>query len=140
MPGIVAVSLGALMVKVPRVGRRWAMIFSSLLMATSFFLFAAIDTQPANVGLSVMEYFFQSMFNSVLYGWTPEAFPADVRGTASGMASCWGRLFSIFSPFIATRLLDININAPLFLAGSGTLVACLGVALLPNNVMRGDGI
>ncbi|CAD6446589.1 80516420-5957-43be-ab05-25ef7b9f1f96 [Sclerotinia trifoliorum] len=140
MPGIVGVSLGALMVKVPRVGRRLSMIFSSALMATSFFLFAAVNTQAANVGLSVMEYFFQSMFNSVLYGWTPEAFPASVRGTASGMASCWGRLFSIFSPIIAAKLLAMNLNGPLFLAGAGTLVACLGVALLPDNVMKGNEI
>lgn len=128
------------MVKVPRVGRRLAMIFSSALMGTSFFLFAAIDTQAGNVGLSVMEYFFQSMFNSVLYGWTPEAFPASVRGTASGMASCWGRIFSIFSPFIASRLLDMNLNAPLFLAGAGTFVATLGVIALPDSVMKGNEI
>ncbi|EDO04268.1 hypothetical protein SS1G_06751 [Sclerotinia sclerotiorum 1980 UF-70] len=140
MPGIVGVSLGALMVKVPRVGRRLSMIFSSALMATSFFLFAAVHTQSANVGLSVMEYFFQSMFNSVLYGWTPEAFPASVRGTASGMASFWGRLFSIFSPLIAAKLLATNLNGPLFLAGAGTFVACLGVALLPDNVMMGNEI
>ncbi|KAA8567134.1 hypothetical protein EYC84_010198 [Monilinia fructicola] len=140
MPGIIGVSLGAFMVKVPRVGRRLSMIFSSALMGTSFFLFSAINTQAGNVGLSVMEYFFQSMFNSVLYGWTPEAFPADVRGTASGMASCWGRLFSIFSPVIAARLLDINLNAPLFLAGAGTLVACLGVIALPDSVMKGNEI
>ncbi|KAI9644870.1 hypothetical protein NHQ30_006897 [Ciborinia camelliae] len=140
MPGIVGVGMGALMVKVPRVGRRLSMIFSSALMGTSFFLFAAINSQAGNVGLSVMEYFFQSMFNSVLYGWTPEAFPPSVRGTASGMASCWGRLFSIFSPVIASRLLAMNLNAPLFLAGAGTFVAMLGVIALPDDVMRGDGI
>ncbi|ESZ97005.1 hypothetical protein SBOR_2597 [Sclerotinia borealis F-4128] len=140
LPGIVGVSLGAAMVRVPRVGRRLSMIFSSALMATSFFLFSAIDTEAANVGLSVMEYFFQSMFNSVLYGWTPEAFPASVRGTASGMASCWGRLFSIFSPMIAARLLVISLNAPLFLAGAGTFVAFLGVIMLPDDVMKGNEI
>ncbi|TGO43003.1 hypothetical protein BHYA_0004g01300 [Botrytis hyacinthi] len=139
-PGIVGVGLGALMVKVSRTGRRISMIVSSALMATSFFLFAAVNTQAANVGLSVMEYFFQSMFNSVLYGWTPEAFPASVRGTASGMASCWGRLFSIFSPLIAAKLLAMSLNGPLFLAGAGTFVACLGVICLPDNVMRGNEI
>lgn len=128
------------MVKVSRVGRRVAMIVASALMGTSFFLFAAINTQTANVGLSVMEYFFQSMFNSVLYGWTPEAFPAEVRGTASGMASCWGRLFSIFSPVIAAKLLEINLNGPLFLAGAGVFVACLGVIGLPDKVMQGAEI
>lgn len=45
-----------------------------------------------------MEYFFQSMFNAVLYGWTPEVFPAPIRGTACGVASFWGRVFGIVSP------------------------------------------
>jgi MFS family permease len=126
------------MTKVPRVGRRWSMVVSSALMATSLFLYAAIDTQAANIGITAMEYFFQSMFNSVLYGWTPEAFPAPVRGTASGMASCWGRLFSIFSPMIAARILEKSLNGVLFLAGAGTFVATLAILGLPNSVMNGD--
>ena len=74
---------------VPRVGRKWAMIFSSALMGVSLFVFATVSTQASYVGLNAMEYFFQSMFNAVLYGWTPEAFPAPVRGTACGIASFW---------------------------------------------------
>ncbi|PQE25863.1 hypothetical protein CJF30_00000578 [Rutstroemia sp. NJR-2017a BBW] len=138
LPGVVGVTLGGFMTKVPRVGRRWSMVVSSALMATSLFLYAAIDTQAANIGITAMEYFFQSMFNSVLYGWTPEAFPAPVRGTASGMASCWGRLFSIFSPMIAARILEKSLNGVLFLAGAGTFVATLGILGLPNSVMNGD--
>ncbi|KAM3073162.1 hypothetical protein ACMFMG_008875 [Clarireedia jacksonii] len=138
LPGILGVSLGGFMTKVPRVGRRWSMVISSALMATSLFLYAAIDTQAANIGITAMEYFFQSMFNSVLYGWTPEAFPAPVRGTASGVASCWGRLFSIFSPMIAARILEKSLNGVLFLAGAGTFVATLAILGLPDSVMRGD--
>ncbi|KAF4636957.1 hypothetical protein G7Y89_g1135 [Cudoniella acicularis] len=80
LPGIVGVGLGASMVYVPRIGRKWAMVFSSALVGTSLFLFAAVNTQASNVGVNAMEYFFQSMFNSVLYGWTPEAYPATVQG------------------------------------------------------------
>jgi hypothetical protein len=107
-------------------------------MATSLFLFAAINTQASNIGLSAMEYFFQSMFNAVLYGWTPEAFPAPVRGTASGLASFWGRLFSIFSPLIAAHLLEISLNGPLFLAGAGVFVCTIAIMFLPSSTLGGQ--
>ncbi|KAF6221145.1 hypothetical protein HO133_002826 [Letharia lupina] len=103
--GIPGVMLGALMYVIPRVGRKWAMVGSSALMGISLFLFATVNTEASNIGLNAMEYFFQSMFNAVLYGWTPEVFPAPIRGTASGLASFWGRLFSIVSPLIAADLL-----------------------------------
>jgi hypothetical protein len=79
--GIPGVMLGALMYGIPRIGRKWAMIGSSALMGLSLFLFATVNTEASNVGLNAMEYFFQSMFNAVLYGWTPEVFPAPIRGT-----------------------------------------------------------
>lgn len=85
-----------------------------------------------------MEYFFQSMFNAILYGWTPEAFPASVRGTASGIASFWGRLFSIFSPLIAAHLLEKSLNGPLYLAGAGVLVCCVAILGLPSTSMVGE--
>lgn len=120
------------MVYIPRLGRKWAMVFSSALMATSLFLFAAVNTQASNVGLNLMEYFFQSMFNAVLYGWTPEAFPAPVRGTASGVASFWGRLFSIWAPLVAARILERSLNGPLYMAGAGVFVCTGAIMLLPS--------
>ena len=133
--GVPGVLLGALMYVVPRVGRKWAMVFSSALMGVSLFLFATVNTEASNVGLNAMEYFFQSMFNAVLYGWTPEAFPAPIRGTACGLASFWGRLFSIVSPLIAAHLLSHGLNGPLYLAGAGAFVSTLAVTLMPAKSM-----
>ena len=87
-----------------------------------------------------MEYFFQSMFNSVLYGWTPEAFPAPIRGTACGIASFWGRLFGIVSPLIAQHLYaggesGRDINSVLYLAGGMTLGCVVATALLPSKLV-----
>lgn len=133
--GIPGVLLGTLMYAIPLVGRKWAMVISSALMATSLFLFAAVNTKASNIGLNAMEYFFQSMFNAVLYGWTPEAFPAPVRGTASGLASFWGRIFSIVSPLIAGHLLERGPNDVLYLAGSGVFVCTLAILFLPSSRM-----
>ncbi|GAB7325398.1 hypothetical protein MBLNU13_g09429t1 [Cladosporium sp. NU13] len=139
-PGIVAVVLGSMMYKVPIFGRQVTMLISAALMAVSIFVFSAVNSQPANIGLNMMEYFFQSMFNAVLYGWTPEVFPAPVRGTGSGLASFWGRLFGIIAPLTAQSLLPpggisadpTGAQKVLYLAGGVTLGAVLGIALLPR--------
>ena len=57
--GVPGVLLGALMYGVPRVGRKWAMVASSALMAVSFFVYTTVNTEASNIGLNLMEYFFQ---------------------------------------------------------------------------------
>ncbi|KAL8805288.1 MAG: hypothetical protein Q9182_002056 [Xanthomendoza sp. 2 TL-2023] len=133
--GIPGVLVGALMYGVPLVGRQWGMVVSSALMGASLFVFSAINTQASNIGVNIMEYFFQSMFNAILYGWTPEAYPAPIRGTACGVASFWGRLFSIVSPLIAAHLLAKSTNGPLYLAGSGVFVCTVCIVLMPRKYM-----
>ncbi|TPX07166.1 uncharacterized protein E0L32_010869 [Thyridium curvatum] len=143
-PGIVGVLLGTWMYRVPSVGRKWTMVVSAGLMGASIFLLSAVDTRAKNEGLFTMEYFFQSMFNAVLYGWTPEAFPAPVRGTACGIAGFWGRLFGIVSPLIAQHLYGRSegddgqggINSVLYLAGGVMLGCVVSTALLPNDLME----
>jgi hypothetical protein len=143
LPGIVGVMLGALMYNIKFVGRKYAMVFSSAMMGISIFVFSAVNDEASNIGLNIMEYFFQSMFNAILYGWTPEIFPAPVRGTASGIASFWGRLFGIIAPLTAQHLLPADdgfengpaINRVLYLAGGITLGCVITVSLLPNSRM-----
>lgn len=134
------------MYKVPFVGRKYAMVVASALMGVSIFLFSAVNSYASNVGFNVMEYFFQSMFNAVLYGWTPEAFPAPIRGTACGVASFWGRLFGIVAPLIAQHLYNPDsgdtsgLNSVLYLAGGVTLGCPLFAFLLPGSSMGGDSM
>ncbi|KIE00751.1 membrane transporter, partial [Metarhizium majus ARSEF 297] len=143
-PGIVGVLLGAFVCRVPAIGRKWTMVVSSGLMGASILLLSKADTIAKNEGLFALQYFFQSMFNAVLYGWTPEAFPAPVRGTACGVASFWGRLFGIISPLIAQHLYgrtmghdgNGDINSVLYLAGAVSLGCVLTTALLPSKLME----
>lgn len=140
-PGIVGVLIGTLMYGVPSIGRKYSMMISSGLMGASIFLFSTVNSQASNIGLNTMEYFFQSMFNAILYGWTPEVYPAPIRGTGSGIASFWGRLFSIIAPLTAQTLipkagLDTqSINRVLYLAGGITLGCVLWTFLLPTKVL-----
>lgn len=87
--------------------------------------------------------FFQSMFNAVLYGWTPEAFAAPIRGTACGVASFWGRLFGIIAPITAQSIIpkaglagdSLAINRVLYLAGGLTLGCIITIALMPRKML-----
>jgi len=60
--------------------RRPSMIFSSALFGAMLFTFTAVNSQASYIGINGLVYFFQSMFNALLYGMTPEFFPAPVRG------------------------------------------------------------
>lgn len=142
LPGTIGVLLGSLLYRTPNVGRKYTMVVSSALMSASIFVFSTVNSPASNVGLNAMEYFFQSMFNAVLYGWTPEAFPAPIRGTACGVASFWGRLFGIVSPLVAQHLYAMSrddkgdVNSVLYLAGGVTLGCVVTTALLPARALK----
>ncbi|KAF2993265.1 hypothetical protein E8E13_001308 [Curvularia kusanoi] len=142
LPGTIGVLLGSLLYRTPNVGRKYTMVVSSLLMSVSIFVFSTVNSPASNIGLNAMEYFFQSMFNAVLYGWTPEAFPAQIRGTACGVASFWGRLFGIISPLIAQHLYAKSrddkgdVNSVLYLAGGVTLGCVITTVLLPGKMVK----
>ncbi|EPQ56690.1 MFS general substrate transporter [Gloeophyllum trabeum ATCC 11539] len=133
-PGIVGVVLGAFVIQTKMLGKTWSMTISASLMAASLFAFVYIDSPAANVGFNAMEYFFQSMFNAILYGYTPEAFPAAVRGSACGIASTWGRLSSIVAPLVATRLLATSVDGVLYLAGGAAVLSAIVTLFLPEKL------
>ncbi|KAF1362949.1 MFS general substrate transporter [Lizonia empirigonia] len=142
LPGTIGVLLGSLLYRTPNIGRKYTMVVSSLLMSVSIFVFSTVNSPASNIGLNAMEYFFQSMFNAVLYGWTPEAFPAQIRGTACGVASFWGRLFGIISPLIAQHLYARSrddkgdVNSVLYLAAGVTFGCVITTALLPGKLLK----
>ncbi|KAF8548402.1 MFS general substrate transporter [Imleria badia] len=136
-PGIAAVILAVFMVRAPMVGRKWTLVLSSMVMGISLFLYSVVNTEASHVGFNVLEYFCQSLFNAALFGWTPEAFPSAVRGTATGFASFCGDLFAICGPLIAAQLFSSTngSNAVLYLAGSGLFVCTIALLCLPTKDM-----
>ncbi|KAL2430105.1 MFS siderochrome iron transporter 1 [Exophiala dermatitidis] len=115
--------------------RRIALLVSSALFGACLFVFTAVNDEPSYIGVNGLVYFFQSMFNAVLYGWTPEAFPAPVRGSASGISSFWGRVFSIIAPIAATRVLPHSLNGVLYLAGASVWICTLAILFLPGQYL-----
>lgn len=121
------------MYHVPGRGRQFGMGISGIAYCLALFMFTQVKSRAGYVGINAMEYFSQSMFNSILYAWTPEAFPSEIRGTASGIASSIGRAFSIFMPIAAAKVLDkAENNGALYLAGSGVAAMFLCICGLPK--------
>lgn len=115
---------------------RWpALLFSSALFGAMLFTFTAVNNEPSYIGINGLVYFFQSMFNGILYGWTPEAFPAPVRGTACGIASFWGRIFSIIAPIAAAHVLVHGTNGVLYMAGGGVFVSTVCILIMPRSYL-----
>lgn len=143
-PGIVGALLGGALWTVPFIGRKWGMVISSILQGVSLFLFATASTEAAYIGFNVLEYFMQTLFNAILYAWTPEIFPAPIRGTACGMASFFGRIFGIVAPQISGHILQDTTplptdpgygNAVLYFAGAAVWVATLCILAMPGKRM-----
>jgi hypothetical protein len=59
----------------------------------------------------------QSLYAALLYGSTPEYFPAPYRGSASGFAATLGRIAGIVAPLIAQTIFSAQSNSVLYLAG-----------------------
>lgn len=116
-----------------KISRRLVMAVSSAMMATSLFLFATVTSSTGNLAFNMVEFFCQTIFNAVLYAWTPEVFESSVRGSATGIAAFWGRLISIVAPLFGGLIFagDNGGDRVLFAAGGGTLVATLSILLLP---------
>ncbi|KAF8128028.1 major facilitator superfamily domain-containing protein [Boletus edulis] len=132
-PGLVAAILSVLLVRTPMVGRKWTLVFASMVSGIALFLYSLVNSEASHVGFNMLQYFCQIVFDAALVGWTPEAFPAAVRGTATGLASFFGSLFAITGPMIAALLFSNTngSNAVLYLAGSGLFVCTLALLCIP---------
>jgi MFS family permease len=118
-------------VDIPRFGRRGTMALATLLSGIFLFLFTISADSSFQLAFSSVEAFFQNIMYGVLYAYTPEVFPAPVRGAGTGMASFLNRVGGLCAPIIAANILGPNPNAPVFVAGGLILAAGLTMIFLP---------
>ncbi|KAL8276496.1 hypothetical protein RQP46_011097 [Phenoliferia psychrophenolica] len=131
LPGIIGTAMAAAAVELPGIGRKWSLVFGAIVQGVSMAMYTQVTTLKASVGLNALEYIMQSFFNAVLYGFTPEVFPAPIRGSAAGLCSTFGRLSGIVAPIAARPYIDGNSNGVLWLACGGIFVSALFLVALP---------
>lgn len=92
-PGFGAVILSVLMVRAPMIGRKWTLVFSSMVMGIALFLYNLVNTEANHVGFNSLEYFGQTLFNSAVSTLLhPSLFCRPLKTTASYPRSSLGGL------------------------------------------------
>ncbi|PWN96524.1 MFS general substrate transporter [Tilletiopsis washingtonensis] len=123
--GVPGSIIAAFMVDIPRSGRRGAMAIGTLLTGVFVFVSTAAPNTGAFLTFLCLEALFQNIMYGVLYAYTPESFPAPVRGTGDGIASSLNRVFGLMAPIINIYGGASNINAPLYTSGALFIVCAL---------------
>jgi len=67
---------------------------------------------------------------AILYGWTPEVFSTNVRGSACGIASALARIGGMMAPILGGRWLAIDVSFPVYTSVVTFVIAGICVLFL----------
>ncbi|KAL7942111.1 MFS general substrate transporter [Trichoderma barbatum] len=116
----------------PFFGRRGTLAGSTVVSAVFLFVFAAYGTTPtAQLVFSCIEAFAQNIMYGVLYAFTPEIFPAPVRGAGTGVASFLNRLTGLMAPILAANIPGDGSTTPIYMSAVLILAAFVAMCLIP---------
>ncbi|KAG6001991.1 hypothetical protein E4U43_001200 [Claviceps pusilla] len=116
----------------PFFGRRGTLAGSTLVSAVFLFLFVFFGTTPnAQLAFSCVAAFSQNIMYGVLYAFTPEIFPAPVRGAGTGVASFLNRVTGLMAPVLAANVPGDGASAPIYISAALILSAFVGICLIP---------
>ncbi|KAK4172377.1 major facilitator superfamily domain-containing protein [Triangularia setosa] len=113
-------------------GRKGSLATSTLVSAIFLFAFVkwGAKSPVLQVVFSCVEAFSQNIMYGVLYAFTPEIFPAPVRGSAVGVASFLNRVMGLLAPVVAARMGSEGDGGtgPILVAG-GLILAAFGAVV-----------
>jgi putative MFS transporter len=118
-----------------KVGRKIPMASYWLLAAaiTVLYAWALTERLPAGLMLGLGVFAIMLMLGgfAVLYAYTPENFPTEIRGAGAGLANSLGRLGAMSSPALVGALYPLlGLFATIAIIASGFVVAALSVLIL----------
>lgn len=128
--GIPASILGGFTVDLKRVGRKGTGTIACLGTGLFLFLFTRANSNAGVIGFSCAIAFFQNLVYGLLYSYTPELFPAPVRGTANGLVALFNRLSGLMAPIIAAYV-GIDTDLPVWISAALFVVAGVVFLILP---------
>ncbi|RFU77301.1 mfs-type transporter [Trichoderma arundinaceum] len=116
----------------PFFGRRGTLASSTVVSAVFLFIFAAYGTtSTSQLIFSCIEAFAQNIMYGVLYAFTPEIFPAPVRGAGTGVASFLNRLTGLMAPILAANIPGDGSTTPIYMSAVLILAAFVAMCLIP---------
>lgn len=113
------------------IGRKGTMAFATVVSGILICLFTTSKDSNTQLVYSSLEAFFQNIMYGVLYAYTPEVFPAPVRGTGTGISSFLNRLLGLCAPIVASEAGNSNPSSPIYAASGLFFAAFLCMLVLP---------
>jgi hypothetical protein len=120
--GIPASILGGFTVDLKRVGRKGTGSLACICTGVFLFLFTRTTTNAGVLGFTCAIAFFQNLVYGLLYSYTPELFPAPIRGTANGLVAVFNRISGLMAPIIAAYV-GLDTDLPLWISAGLFIVA-----------------
>ncbi|KAH0443875.1 major facilitator superfamily transporter [Colletotrichum camelliae] len=128
--GIPASILGGFTVDMKRIGRKGTGTFACIGTGVFLFLFTRATTPAGVTGFTCAIAFFQNLVYGLLYSYTPELFPAPIRGSANGLVALLNRMSGLMAPIIAAYV-GIDTDLPVWISAALFVVAGFVFLLLP---------
>lgn len=113
-------------------GRKWVLIVYLFGTAVFAYFFGYASTLPMVLTSGILLSFFNLGAWGALYAYSPEQYPAVVRGTGTGMAAAFGRIGGIFGPLLVGYLLvqKVSIGAIFTIFCLSIIIGILAVLFL----------
>ncbi|RMY21153.1 hypothetical protein D0866_12358 [Hortaea werneckii] len=126
--GIPASIIGGYSVELKAVGRKGTGALACICTGVFPFLYTRARSSAGVLGFSCAIAFFQNLTYGLLHSYTPELFPAPVRGTGNGLVALLNRLSGLMAPIVVAYTgietgNPIWISAALFIAAGFVFVA-----------------
>lgn len=128
--GIPASLLGGFTVDLKSIGRKGTGTIACLGTGVFLFLFTRATSEAGVIGFTCAIAFFQNLVYGLLYSYTPELFPAPVRGTANGLVALFNRLSGLMAPIIAAYV-GVDNDYPVWISAALFIVAGFVFLVLP---------
>lgn len=117
---------------IEKFGRKFVLVSYLIGTAVSAFIFGNAETLAVLLISGMLLSFFNLGAWGALYAYTPEQYPAVIRGTGAGMAAAVGRIGGIFGPLLVGSLLtagyDIGFIFAIFCCA--IIIGVIGVIFL----------
>ncbi|KAF1921820.1 major facilitator superfamily domain-containing protein [Ampelomyces quisqualis] len=129
--GVPGSLLACYTVDIKHIGRKGTMSIATVITGVFVFLFTISSDSDFQLAFTCLEAFFQNVMYGVLYAYTPEVFPAPIRGTGTGMSSFLNRVAGLCAPIVAIQAGGSNPKAPIYASGGLFIAAFFSMLLLP---------
>ena len=123
---------------VDRIGRKATLVPFMAGCAIAAFLFGRAETGNEIILYGCLISFFNLGAWGVVYTYTPELYPTNMRGTGAGTAAAIGRIGGIVAPLMVGKILAANLGQHTVFAhfAAVVVVGAIAVALLGEETKR----